>query len=166
FRSLPALVIDDEADQASLNTKVKKGEESSTYTRLRELRDALPCHTFLQYTATPQAPLLINIADTLSPDFVHVLEPGDGYVGGKEFFRVGSPYVKVIPPTDIPPNNAIPIDPPESFLQALRIFFVGLSASIIGRGGRRSMLIHPARERLVHKESVDWAAAAKDEWLG
>src|SRR5690606_16318372 len=112
------------------------------------------------------APLLINIADTLSPDFVHVLEPGDGYVGGKEFFRVGSPYVKVIPPTDIPPNNAIPIDPPESFLQALRIFFVGLSASIIGRGGRRSMLIHPARERLVHKESVDWAAAAKDEWLG
>src|SRR3954451_2074133 len=53
-----------------LNTKVQQDLESTTYTRLRELRDALPGHTYLQYTATPQAPLLINIADTLSPDFV------------------------------------------------------------------------------------------------
>src|SRR5450756_1009926 len=72
-------------------------QESTTYTRLRELRDALPCHTFLQYTATPQAPLLINIADILSPDFVHVLEPGEGYAGGAAFFAPGSPYIKVIP---------------------------------------------------------------------
>ena len=91
LRGVPALVIDDEADQASLNTKVNTGEESTTYRRLRELRDELPCHTFLQYTATPQAPLLINIADTLSPDFVRVLEPGDGYVGGEEFFQRGEP---------------------------------------------------------------------------
>ncbi|MEQ1785066.1 MAG: hypothetical protein ABMA14_27290, partial [Hyphomonadaceae bacterium] len=26
------------------------------------------------------------------------------------------------------------------------------------------MLVHPARERLVHKESAQWATAAKDEW--
>jgi hypothetical protein len=97
LKGVPALVIDDEADQASLNAKVNHGEESTTYTRLCELRDALPCHTFLQYTATPQAPLLINIADTLSPDFVHVLEPGEGYVGGVDFFAQQSPYVKVIP---------------------------------------------------------------------
>ena len=164
LKGVPALVIDDEADQASLNTKVNQGQESPTYTRLRELRDALPCHTFLQYTATPQAPLLINIADTLSPDFVHVLEPGDGYVGGQEFFWPQSPYVSVIPATDIPPNNALPVDPPDSFLESLRIYFVGLTASIIQRTGRRSMLIHPARERVVHQSSVQWASAAKDEW--
>jgi hypothetical protein len=164
LRNVPALIIDDEADQASLNTKVRQGEESTTYARLRELRNALPCHTFLQYTATPQAPLLINIADTLSPDFVNVLEPGEGYVGGADFFTRGSPYVQVIPPGDIPPNNAMPVDPPESLLNALRVFFVGLAASIINGAGRRSMLIHPARERFVHKESADWASAAKDEW--
>jgi hypothetical protein len=164
LRGVPALVIDDEADHASLNIKVNQGEESTTYTRLRELRDALPFHTFLQYTATPQAPLLINIADTLSPDFVRVLDPGDGYVGGKEFFAPGSRYVEVIPAGDIPPNDALPVDPPDSFLRAMRVFFVGLAASIIGGGGRRSMLIHPARERLVHKESAEWATAAKDEW--
>lgn len=164
LEGVPALVIDDEADQASLNTKVNRGEESTTYTRVRELRDALPVHTFLQYTATPQAPLLINIADTLSPDFVHVLAPGDGYVGGAEFFARNSPYVEVIPATDIPPNDALPIDPPASLLTALRVFFVGLAASIIMRTGRRSMLIHPARERVVHQGSAQWATAAKDEW--
>ncbi|HMJ26630.1 MAG TPA: Z1 domain-containing protein, partial [Pyrinomonadaceae bacterium] len=166
MKDVPALVIDDEADQASLNVKVNKGEESTTYTRLRELRDALPCHTFLQYTATPQAPLLINISDVLSPGFVHVLEPGTGYVGGAEFFKTGSPYVKVISAADIPANNALPVDPPDIFLEAMRAFFVGLAASIIGKTGRRSMLVHPAVAKLVHQANVRWATAAKDAWVG
>jgi hypothetical protein len=164
---VPALVIDDEADQASLNTKVNQNDESTTYTRLRELRDALPCHTFLQYTATPQAPLLINIADILSPDFVHVLEPGTGYVGGEDFFQPLSPYVETVPAADIPPQNApLPVDPPDSLVMAMRLFYVGLAASIIVKSGRRSMLIHPARERLVHFANVQWATAAKDAWYG
>lgn len=165
LNGVPALVIDDEADQASLNTKVNQGQESRTYERIRDLRNTLPCHTFLQYTATPQAPLLINIADTLSPDFVHVLEPGNGYVGGAEFFRPRSPYVRVIPAADIPPKNSpLPVDPPPSLLEAMKIFFVGLAASIIGGKGRRSMLVHPARERVIHQGSAQWASAAKDEW--
>jgi hypothetical protein len=31
-------------------------------------------------------------------------------------------------------------------------------------GRRRSMLIHPARERVAHQVAVAWATAAKDEW--
>jgi len=166
LRGVPALIIDDEADQASLNTKVKKGGESTTYTRLRELRDALPCHTLLQYTATPQAPLLINIADTLSPDFVHVLEPGQGYVGGSAFFYPKSPYIKLIPPGDIQATTGLQDEPPESLLNAMRVFFVGLAASIIGRTGKRSMLIHPSRETFVHERAAAWATAAKDNWIG
>jgi hypothetical protein len=167
LRDVPALIIDDEADQAGLNTKVNQGQESTTYTRLRELRDALPCHTYLQYTATPQAPLLINISDVLSPDFVHVLEPGAGYVGGAEFFKPRSPYVIPIPAAAITPVNApLPDDPPGIFLDALRVFFVGLAASIIGRTGRRSMLVHPARERAIHQGTVRWVSAAKDAWIG
>src|SRR5262249_55050199 len=65
----PVLVIDDEADQAGLNTQVARGRESATYQRLVALRQCLPHHTYLQYTATPQAPLLINLIDTLSPRF-------------------------------------------------------------------------------------------------
>ena len=56
---MPVLVIDDEADQAGLNTLVSRGRESTTYQRLVALRSSLPHHTYLQYTATPQAPLLI-----------------------------------------------------------------------------------------------------------
>jgi hypothetical protein len=158
--STPVLIIDDEADQASLNTKINLGQESTTYARLQELRRALPCHTYLQYTATPQAPLLINIADTLSPDFVKVLQPGDDYVGGSEFFSRRSPFIRDIPAADIPPPGAFPPDPPASMLEAMRLFFVGLATSRT----RRSMLIHPSRLRADHREVVQWVTEAKDEW--
>ena len=158
--STPILIIDDEADQASLNTKINCGLESTTYTRIRELRDVLPCHTYLQYTATPQAPLLINIADTLSPDFVRVLQAGDDYVGGDEFFAPRSPFVRVIPQSDILPTGAFPPDPPKSMLDAMRLFFVGLAAART----RRSMLIHPSRIRKDHREVIQWVNSAKDNW--
>lgn len=161
LQRVPVLVIDDEADQASLNTRVQQGGESATYTRLRELRDALPCHTYLQYTATPQAPLLINIADVLSPDFPKVLDPGADYIGGQEFFAPGSPYIRDIPPQDIAPGN----DPPESMLEAVRVFFVGLAASLIRDRRRRSMLIHPSRLRADHRQVVQWVTEAKTTWL-
>ena len=65
LETFPALVIDDEADQAGLNTRVVQGGQSTTYQRLVALRQCLPHHTYLQYTATPQAPLLINLIDVL-----------------------------------------------------------------------------------------------------
>jgi len=165
MRDVPVLIVDDEADQASLNTKARQGEESTTYTRLRELRAALPRHTYLQYTATPQAPLLINIADTLSPDFVHVLQPGAGYVGGKEFFARNSKFVKVIPATDMAPGGGLLNDPPASLLEALRVFFVGLTVSLLTSKARRSILIHPSRIRADHREVAQWAAETKNNWL-
>lgn len=161
LKRVPVLVIDDEADQASLNTKVNEGSESTTYARLRELRDALPCHTYLQYTATPQAPLLINIADVLSPDFPKVLDPGPDYVGGQEFFAPGSPYIMAIPPQDIAQGN----DPPPSMLDAVRTFFVGLASSLIRDRKRRSMLIHPSRLRADHRQVVRWVSEARTTWL-
>lgn len=81
---IPALVIDDEADQAGLNNEVNQQRQSATYTRLLTLKSRLPHHTYLQYTATPQAPLLINIIDALSPNFVDILTPGTDYVGGRK----------------------------------------------------------------------------------
>lgn len=86
LRGIPALVIDDEADQASLNTQVRDGGRSTIYQRILDIRDCLPNHTFLQYTATPQALLLINLIDVLSPDFAEILTPGSTYTGGKIFF--------------------------------------------------------------------------------
>ena len=165
---VPTLIIDDEADQASLNTLVNRGRESTTYRRLLELRETVPCHTFLQYTATPQAPLLINIIDSLSPDFVEVLEPGDDYAGGRSFFAETPGLVRIIPYEDAPTDDNPLVDPPGSLLDALRIFLVGVAAGLIeGRSrhnANRSMLVHPSRETAQHQDFRIWIGQVFDEW--
>jgi hypothetical protein len=165
-QGVPVLIIDDEADQASLNTEVAQGQESTTYRCLMALRQALPSHTYLQYTATPQAPLLVSIIDSLSPNFVQVLEPGEAYVGGREFFADNFTYVRVIPPQEVP-TNANPLgEPPESLLDALRVFIVGVTAGIReGRNtGNRSMLVHPSHRTAQHQEYYNWVRDIFDDW--
>ena len=162
----PVLIIDDEADQASLNNEVAQNDESTTYSCFMALRQSLPSHTYLQYTATPQAPLLVSIIDSLSPNFVQILEPGDAYVGGKEFFGSDLSYVRLIPPEDVPTNNNPISEPPESLLEALLVFMVGVTAGIIQNGniGNRSMLIHPSHRTAQHQEYINWVHAIVNEW--
>jgi hypothetical protein len=171
LQGIPVLVIDDEADQAGLNTKVRNGLESTLYSKLRGLRSVLPVHTYLLYTATPQAPLLINIVSALSPSFVEVLEPGEGYTGGKTFFAPNSRYTEAIPTAEVYPVDALPSDPPDSLLRAMRVFFVGLAYSLWKRLAennpeqvRRSMLIHPSRSRNDHRTIVNWSNRILANW--
>jgi len=165
-QAVPVLIIDDEADQASLNNEVAQGQESTTYRCLMALRQNLSNHTYLQYTATPQAPLLISIIDSLSPNFVQVLEPGEDYVGGQEFFANNLTYVRVIPPQDVP-TNANPLnEPPDSLLEALRVFMIGVAAGLReGRNtGNRSMLVHPSHRTIQHQEFYNWVRDIFDDW--
>lgn len=165
MQGTPVLIIDDEADQASLNTEVAQGQESTTYRCLMELRQELPNQTYLQYTATPQAPLLISIIDSLSPNFVQVLDPGADYVGGREFFADNG-LARVIPPQDVP-TNANPLnEPPESLLEALKVFMIGVTAGIReGRNtGNRSMLVHPSHRTAQHREYYNWVRDIFEEW--
>lgn len=166
MRGVPTLVIDDEADQASLNAAVTRRRESTTYRRLMAVRDALPLHTFLQYTATPQAPLLISIIDSLSPSFVTVLDPGGDYVGGPDFFRRGSPYVRVIPDADVPVESAPRVDPPDSLLDALRVFMIGVTAGFVTSNdtGNRSMLVHPSHRTIAHQRYYAWVHDIFEHW--
>jgi hypothetical protein len=166
LEGVPVLIIDDEADQASLNTEVSQGQESATYRYLTELRQALPNHTYLQYTATPQAPLLVSIIDALSPNFVHVLDPGDEYVGGREFFGDSLELIRLIPPQDVP-TNANPLsEPPLSLLEALRVFMIGVAAGLSeGRNtGNRSMVVHPSHRTAQHQEYHSWVRDIFEEW--
>lgn len=166
MRGTPVLIIDDEADQASLNTEVTQGQESTTYRCLMELRGELQNQTYLQYTATPQAPLLISIIDSLSPNFVQVLDPGAEYVGGREFFGEDGSLARVIPPQDVP-TNANPLnEPPESLLEALKVFMMGVTAGIRqGRNiGNRSMLVHPSHLTAQHREYYNWVRDIFEEW--
>jgi len=164
LRGIPVLVIDDEADQAGLNNLVSQGQESTTYRRLVELRRLLPQHTYLQYTATPQAPLLINMIDVLSPRFAQVLTPGTDYVGGRDLFLQRPDLLRVIPANEVP-TPAVPLaDVPPSLLEALRIFFLGVAGGWASRQGNRSMLIHPSQRTLQHAEYTRWVQEAKAQW--
>jgi hypothetical protein len=163
---VPALIIDDEADQASLNNEIAQGQESTTYRCLMDLRDALPNHTYLQYTATPQAPLLLSIIDSLSPNFVRVLDPGDEYVGGRDFFGGNPAYVRLIPPQDVPVNTNPLTEPPDTLLDALRVFMVGVTAGIRegANRGNRSMMVHPSHRTAQHQEFYNWVRDIFEEW--
>ena len=161
-----ALIVDDEGDQAGLNTRVRQSGESPTYARILGLRRAVPAHTYLQYTATPQAPLLISRIDILSPEFVELLEPGPGYVGGKDLFYAASPYFELIPPGDLPPARTPDDGPPESLSRAMTLFFLGVSAGVVGeRQGNRSMMIHPSHLTASHDTYAAWARSIKQGWL-
>lgn len=163
--TITALIVDDEADQASLNTLVKQGDQSTTYRRLMALRQALPRHTFLQYTATPQAPLLINIIDVLSPNFARVLSPGTEYVGAREFFLDYSGVVKIIPDSEIRNVRGRP-GPPESLLEAMMLFFLGVAAGLVlvTANGNRSMLVHPSHKTKWHSQYFRWVSDIKSNW--
>ncbi len=166
LRGVSVLIVDDEADQASLNNETSQDSESTTYARLMELRSAIPLHTYLQYTATPQAPLLINIIDSLSPNFVEVLEPGSAYVGGHHFFKENPHHIVCIPPEEVPTNRNPLVDPPPTLLDALRVFIVGIAAAFERRehGGNRSMLVHPSYLTAQHKDFYNWIRDIVADW--
>lgn len=169
FSDVPTLIVDDEGDQAGLNTKAKQDDESTTYARIKALRSLFPHHSYVLYTATPQAPLLISRIDALSPDFARVLTPGDKYVGGQEFFVEGQDrYIELIPSTDVPDKNDPPHHPPESLKDALVDFFVGVAIGFLEgefkKGRNRSMMIHPAVGKDDHLMFARWARQIKDHW--
>lgn len=165
----PAIVFDDEADQASLNTRPNAPNPSPVYEAIDELRASLPHHTFLQYTATPQAPLLISRIDSLSADFAELVSPGQGYAGGRIFFRERrQELVSAVPDAEIFDHTKLPQEPPPSLIAALQIYFVGVAAKyaeVRSPTGNRSMLIHPHQRREVHNAYLRWVEALKADWV-
>jgi len=179
---VPTLIIDDEGDQASLNTRsawasrqgidvedLTENQVSTIYRRINALRNILPHHTFLQYTATPQANLFINIMDRLSPNFIKLLTPGDDYTGGLTFFVENSNLIEVIPPADLPTVQPLH-EAPSSLLRALKVFYLGVVAGTFLQLYRdpsqrnRSMLIHPSRLQGDHNTFYSWVNDTKESW--
>jgi hypothetical protein len=166
LQNVPTIIIDDEGDQAGLNTRVNEGDESATYRKLLGLKSAIPHHSYLQYTATPQAPLLINLVDVLSPSFAEILSPGNGYVGGADFFLNNTGLVRDIPASQIPtPTNPLNAPPP-TLLEAMRLFFVGVAVGFVnGQPDRNcSMMVHPSQRTDPHRQFHNWVTSARDQW--
>lgn len=96
------LLIDDEADQASLNNKYKtdksgnisdESDVSKTNELIRRILGLFSCYSYVGYTATPYANVFIpticdpELGNDLFPkDFIVCLPKPKGYVGAMEFF--------------------------------------------------------------------------------
>ena len=149
---MPVMIVDDEADQASLNTKVGSDQESETYAAVSLLKVAAPRHLYVQYTATPYAPLLLGGDDHLAPTFLESLEPGPGYTGGREFFiDEAARVIRPIPTGDEQTPKGLPTQLPGSLVSALANFIAGC-ALILSRepdAAPISMLVHST-----HKNDV------------
>lgn len=168
---VPVLIIDDESDQAGLNAKAGQNlrtganELSSTYRRILELKAVIPHHTYLQYTATPQANLLIAVADVLSPSFAELVSPGDGYVGGSSFFSEDKPLCFEIPPQEVPTLQNPLKEAPQTLQQALQLFILGAAHHSVTRGkGNRSMMVHPSQRTAPHTDYKEWVDGLLEHW--
>jgi hypothetical protein len=176
LKDVPTLIIDDESDQASLNTfaaKIQNGSvnddtKSTTYEKILELRKAIPHHSYLQYTATPQANLLIAQTDLLNASFAELVTPGDDYTGGKSFFKENPKLVCTIPSADVATPDQALTSCPKSLLSAFRHFLLGAAQhsltrdkTIGGKDRNRSMMVHPAVRTMSHKEYKTWLDQAK-----
>lgn len=167
--NLPVLFVDDEADQASLNTGVTS--ESKTYEAIRALRSSAPRHLYVQYTATPYAPLLLDADDLLSPEFVEFLEPGKGYTGGREFFvDFADQVIRDVPLLDEQATKDLPLALPKSLVAALGSFLAGASLLLERNadGAPVSMLVHSTQRNdvqsryhfLIDRQLRKWRTAA------
>lgn len=80
--NIKPFIIDDEGDQASLNTaKNKEKDGTPTYNAIKSMKSILGNPLYLSVTATPQANVFQEDISALIPASVHLIQPGNGYDG-------------------------------------------------------------------------------------
>lgn len=174
-KGLSALIIDDEADQASLNTNTSKAKKtgklpSTINQAISEFRDFFRVTTYLQVTATPQALFLQNPDNRYRPSFTILSEPGNGYVGGYEFF--GDEEQKLLRFVDIEeieeltsshqptPTGSIP----KGLKNALLVFLVGATCKRIENPTKGyAFLCHVSSSKVDHNYICSLIESFKEE---
>ncbi len=94
LRQLRILIIDDECDQASVNSARGELDMTAINQRIREILHLLPAVSYVGYTATPFANVLINpytldgqeLDDLYPRDFITSLEKPTSYFGTEQLF--------------------------------------------------------------------------------
>lgn len=178
---LAVLLIDDEADQASINTRGNRRDPSVdeetvpdedtapslTNALIRDILNKCQRATYIAYTATPFANILIDpeanddhVGQDLFPkDFVVQLPRPDGYTGTEELFGVSAQGRDVLRPVEDADVKALkpkrrkkgeavvahgPLDLPQSLRDAVLSFaLVGAIRLLRGQVGKpHTMLVH------------------------
>lgn len=113
-KSLPTLIIDDECDQASINTAAYRSSVTRINGLIRDLCEKLPKVTYVGYTATPYANVLMaetsvdGSRDLYPSEFIISLDEPEGYFGARRLFGDDTdaegdtelPYIRRVPEED------------------------------------------------------------------
>lgn len=159
--SQPMLLIDDEADNASINTAYAKDEVTRINGQIRELLSLFHRSCYVGYTATPFANIFIDpdtddeaLKQDLFPrHFIIGLDAPSNYFGAqKVFIDARDKHIRLIKDNEdiLPMKHKIdhPVDYlPESLVQAVRTFVVAraLRNARGQQAAHASMLINASR---------------------
>ena len=157
----PMLLVDDEADNASINIRHRQDEVSRINGQIRKLLDLFERSCYVGYTATPFANIFIDpeteddmVGHDLFPrDFIVSLDPPDNYFGPSRVFAEDGD--RILWPID-DNGDALPIAHPihhhlaglpKSLEAAVRVFVIARAVRLVrGQVGRHnSMLVNVSR---------------------
>ena len=136
---MPMLLIDDEADNASVSTKT--GEDPTTINKgIRKILKLFSKESYVGFTATPYANIFIDpdstqemLGDDLFPrDFIYALESPTNYIGADSVFPEQGNYHYMVQNNDdceeyVPlkhQKDCVPGDMPLSLRKAVASFFL------------------------------------------
>lgn len=105
---MPLLLIDDEADNASVNTQRQDQEATAVNRAIRSILNRFTKASYLGITATPFANIFIDpeqtdekVGDDLFPrDFIYLLSPPSSYIGADAIYSDDAPYRHVLEEID------------------------------------------------------------------
>lgn len=163
--NLPMLLIDDEADNASVNTKKEDEDPTAINDAIRRLLKLFRQASYLGITATPYANIFINPEtndemrdDDLFPrDFIYSLAPPTNYIGAESIFGEDASFASAL--EDLHPKEMDMFFPfnhrkelvvdelPPSMKEAMAYFLLANGIRDV-RGDfkeHRSMMIHVSR---------------------
>ena len=167
---IPLLLIDDEADNASINTNPKKA--TAINAGIRGLLKVFPRSSYVGFTATPFANVFINPettndieGDDLFPrDFIYTLDAPTNYVGASRIFGDSSDLnlLEVIDDAEeyFPrgqTSDSVVEGVPPSLKDAITCFFLvnTLMDIRIGMPKHRSMLVNVSHFTLIQNQVRD-----------
>ncbi len=178
---LPMLLIDDEADNASVNTKSEDDSPTAINKCIRQLLKEFNRASYLGITATPFANIFINpetedemIGDDLFPrDFIYSLASPSNYIGADRIFGEESDYSNVLIPLrqdemeqffPFGHKKSLEVDAlPPSMYEAIGYFLLANTVRDLrgDNSAHRSMMIHVSRFTKVQNSIVEII----NEWL-
>lgn len=155
----PAIIFDDEGDQASLDTNTRRRSSGvavapSAINQIiqQRLRPTVPRHVYVSVTGTPQAVVLQSADSSHRPSFIEMLPPGPSYVGGDRFFSADDPednpsLIAIVDQGDQAQLLNLKRPIPAGLRGSLLFFLVSAAAAIKNRGipdRGYSYLCHPS----------------------